>query len=303
LGRVYVPEGNQWWAREYAHLPTPDLIEDGAIRVYFAALDHDRYGRIGSVDLEAGDPTRILRAADQPVLDIGPPGQFDDSGVNPSCVFECEGRRHLSYIGWQRCRRVPYMLFAGLAEIAPSGECRRLSRSPVLDRTDVEPFLRSATTIVREIGPDRYRAWYVSALGWTEVDGTPYPRYVVRHAESRDGMTWSDGGPICIDHASDDEFGIGRPWVLKDDDRYRMWYSIRSRTSPYRIGYAESTDGLRWIRKDDEAGIARSESGWDSEMICYPAVIDAGGRRLMFYNGNRHGASGFGVAVLEELTP
>jgi hypothetical protein len=35
-------------------------------------------------------------------------------------------------------------------------------------------------------------------------------------------------------------------------------------------------------------------------MICYPAVVDVNGRRLMFYNGNRHGATGFGVAVLEQ---
>jgi hypothetical protein len=34
-------------------------------------------------------------------------------------------------------------------------------------------------------------------------------------------------------------------------------------------------------------------------MICYAAVIDVNGQRLMFHNGNRHGATGFGVAVLE----
>jgi hypothetical protein len=78
-----------------------------------------------------------------------------------------------------------------------------------------------------------------------------------------------------------------------------MWYSIRSHSRPYRIGYAESGDGLQWERRDDEAGIEASASGWDSEMICYAAVIDVNGRRLMFYNGNRHGATGFGVAELE----
>jgi hypothetical protein len=78
-----------------------------------------------------------------------------------------------------------------------------------------------------------------------------------------------------------------------------MWYSIRSRTRPYRLGYAESADGLQWTRHDAEVGLARSPAGWDSEMVCYPAVIDVRGRRLLFYNGNRHGATGFGVAVLE----
>ena len=53
-------------------------------------------------------------------------------------------------------------------------------------------------------------------------------------------------------------------------------------------------------RLDHAAGIARSDEGWDSEMICFPNVIRVGGALLMFYNGNRHGASGFGCAVWEE---
>ena len=121
----------------------------------------------------------------------------------------------------------------------------------------------------------------------------------MRTADSIDGLTWSAGGSVCID-LEGDEFGIGRPWVVADRDRFRMWYSIRSHSRPYRIGYAESGDGLLWRRLDDRVGIAASAAGWDAEMVCYAAVIDAGGRRLMFYNGNRHGATGFGVAVLEQ---
>jgi hypothetical protein len=79
-----------------------------------------------------------------------------------------------------------------------------------------------------------------------------------------------------------------------------MWYSIRSTTHPYRLGYAESTDGLHWIRKDDEVGIHTSSSGWDSEMICFPCVIDVAGQRYLFYNGNQHGKTGFGYAILEQ---
>jgi hypothetical protein len=62
------------------------------------------------------------------------------------------------------------------------------------------------------------------------------------------------------------------------------------------MGYAESTDGVIWERQDERVGIEKSASGWDSEMVCYPCVADIDGRRLLFYNGNRRGASGFGVA-------
>lgn len=295
-GLVYVPRGDLWWARTYALLPTADVIDCRTIRVYFASLDDDRYGRIGYVDLDADDPVRILHVAEEPVLDIGDRGMFDDSGVNPSCVIQLDGKKYLYYIGWQRCERVPYALFVGLAVSKDGRRFERISRAPVFDRIDGEPFLRSAPVILSE--GDRFRAWYVSGLGWIEVNGTLYPTYVIRHAESVDGVSWQTDGHICID-LRDDEFGIGRPWILRDGGVYRMWYSIRSRTRPYRIGYAESQDGVHWARKDDEVGIAASESGWDSEMICYPCVVDANGKRYMFYNGNRHGSTGFGCAVLE----
>lgn len=69
---------------------------------------------------------------------------------------------------------------------------------------------------------------------------------------------------------------------------------------PYRIGCAESADMLSWSRDDSKAGIAPSVSGWDSDMVCYPHVVRVGDRHLMFYCGNGFGASGFGVAELEE---
>jgi hypothetical protein len=81
-----------------------------------------------------------------------------------------------------------------------------------------------------------------------------------------------------------------------------MWYSFRAQqgAETYRIGYAESIDGLDWVRKDDESGIDVSPNGWDSEMICYPRVFEHKDRLYMLYNGNGYGKSGFGLAVLED---
>ena len=296
LGLVYRPSSDLRWASQYAHLPTPVVMDAKTIRVYFAGLDAQKFGRIGFVDVDAERPTRLLRVSEEPALDLGEPGLFDDSGVNPSCVVRIGDRWRMYYIGWQRSHRVPYALFAGLAESMDGTRFARVSRTPVLERSDAEPFLRSATSVLAVEGG--FRAWYVSATGWTTVRGQPYPRYLVRTVASADGITWPATGPACIDLAGD-EFGIGRPWVVRDTDRYRLWYSIRSHSRPYRIAYAESADGLIWERRDDEAGIEASASGWDSEMICYATVIDVNGRRLMFYNGNRHGATGFGVAEFE----
>jgi len=77
-----------------------------------------------------------------------------------------------------------------------------------------------------------------------------------------------------------------------------MFYSYRGE-KPYRIGYAESNDGITWIRKDDEIGIDVSQEGWDSEMIEYPFVIEHNNKQILFYNGNEYGKTGLGYAVLE----
>ncbi len=99
--------------------------------------------------------------------------------------------------------------------------------------------------------------------------------------------------------------GTGGPLGVQVRGIYKMGYSPRSidsyrsnRERSYRIGYAESEDGITWERRDEESGIGVAEAGWDSEMIAYPYVVDYKDRRYMFYNGNGFGRSGFGYALI-----
>jgi predicted GH43/DUF377 family glycosyl hydrolase len=147
--------------------------------------------------------------------------------------------------------------------------------------------------------------WYVSGTHWKVIDGRPEPFYHIKYATSSDGVDWKRDGIVCIDY---DEFteGISRPCIIKRDDEYLMFYSFRNNSNyrnnssnSYRIGYAISKDGIAWIRKDLQIGIALSESGWDSQMMAYPYVVPFQGRMYMFYNGNGFGQSGFGYAVIQ----
>ena len=78
-----------------------------------------------------------------------------------------------------------------------------------------------------------------------------------------------------------------------------MFYPKRIKYLGYRIGYAESNDGIEWTRKDESVNLDVSESGWDSQMVAYPAVFEIAGKTIMLYNGNNFGATGFGYAELE----
>jgi hypothetical protein len=101
LGRVYAPNGERWWSRTHAYLPTAALMPGGELRVYFSCLDDQQMGHVAFVDFDVRDPKRVLYVSPDTVLDIGRPGMFDDCGVNRPVLLQHQGRVWLYCIGWQ----------------------------------------------------------------------------------------------------------------------------------------------------------------------------------------------------------
>ncbi|HEX4589804.1 MAG TPA: hypothetical protein VH120_07740, partial [Gemmataceae bacterium] len=267
-GRVYVPDGRTAWAKKYAFPPTPVPVRGDRLRLYMAFCDDTMVGRIGYVEVAADDPSRVLGVSHEPVLDVGRPGDFDENGLLPTCVVPVGDQLFMYYVGYQLGHKVRYYQFEGLAISDDGGRSfRRHSRVPVIDRSDTEPHHRTSAFVMRDGG--RFKMWYVAGGDWTPVGGKSLPVYNLRYVESPDGTTWPREGKVCLDFAGGDEHAFGRPWVLKSATGYRMFYSIRTRSKGYRLGYAESADGISWRRKDDEVGIDVSPEGWDSQMIAY----------------------------------
>jgi len=300
-GLVFCVERRSAWMWSHAQLPIGVLLTDDVVRVTFGTRDAEGRTRPTFVDLDARDPARVLEVANRPLLELGGLGAFDESGVMPSSVVADAGRLLLYYIGWSKRVLVPYHCAIGVAASEDGGKTfERLFEGPILDRTAEDPYFVTAP-LVRKEGR-RWRMWYVSCLGWRDVSGKPEPVYQIKYAESPDGLVWERANVTCIAQAHPDE-AITRAAIVHDGV-YRMWYSSRGsqgyRVDPhtaYRFGYAESVDGITWDRRDDEAGIERSESGWDSVMQAYPSIYEHRGRRVMLYNGNGFGRSGFGYAV------
>ena len=294
-GHVFVPDGTRAWARGYAAFPTALARPNGEIRIYYTALDAERQGRSSYIDVAGDDPRRIIRRCDEPVLEIGEMGDFDEGGANVFSVATLAGRRLFFYQGWQHTRKAPYLIFTGAAAERADGEpLVKLQRTPVLDRTPDEPTMRAAPWVLND-GAD-LRMWYVSCVRWRIVDGAPRYLVHIRTATSADGLHWTTDAAVCLEPQGD-EYAVGRPSVLRTSDGYEMWFSVRSASRPYRLGHARSRDGVHWVRDDaPDCLVETSADGWDAEMVCYPCVIEHEGRRFLFYNGNRHGQTGFGVA-------
>jgi hypothetical protein len=283
------------WAVSHAALPVIDRDAAGGLEMLYSARDARGRSHIGaaSIDLESGSAVPIEGA---PLLGPGELGAFDDSGVTSSCVVVDDSRRrYLYYTGWSLGVTVPFYLFAGLAVSDDEGHTyRRASRAPILPRDNVDPFLTASPWVLRDV--DRWRMWYVSGSGWDERPDGPRHRYHIKYAESSDGISWRRENHVCLDYRDGEEYAFGRPCVKKEGEIFRMWYCSRGAT--YRIGYAESSDGINWERKGADAGIDLSLDGWDSEMQAYPLVIDDQGDRYLVYNGNGYGATGIGYAIL-----
>jgi hypothetical protein len=302
LGRIFCVDGDRTWNKSHAQVPTAMLMNE-RIRIYYSTRDAANRTSTSFFDVSTADPTRVLWVHNAPLLKPGAHGSFDDCGAMASAVVREGAETLLYYVGWNVRNTVPFHNSIGVA--ISRDDALTFSRSfagPILDRCRVDPYF-CTTAHVRRTGT--WQMWYSSGTEWRQSGSRLEPLYHIKYATSENGIDWDREGSIAIDFNADEEGGLVRPTVMYFEGGYRMWYSRRSwhdyrgGNSSYRIGYAESADGLRWQRRDEAACIDVSDMGWDSEMIEYPCVVRCDGKLYLFYNGNGFGSTGIGVAIGE----
>lgn len=302
LKHLYAPEGDFEWRQTHAANPFGEWVSQDRLMVYFTCRDACNRSYISALILNARNDFEIEAVCERPLVSPGEAGLFGDSGAAMGFLITKGKQRFLYYLGWNLKVTVPWLNTIGLAvsqELAGDGFpiFRKHSRAPLLDRSEEDPFSISYPSVLYDKG--KYRMWYGSNLSWGKDEKSM--KHVFKYAESEDAIHWIRSGKVVLAHKYPNEFALSKPFVIKEKDgSYKMWYSYRGRGNikTYRIGYATSFDGIEWLRRDEEAGIDVSDSGWDAEMICYPFVFDYQGQRFMLYNGNGYGKTGFGIAVL-----
>jgi predicted GH43/DUF377 family glycosyl hydrolase len=285
------------WGRKKITVPTPIVLSDDIIRIYLGFCAEDNVGRIGFVDVSSNNPSEIIKVSNEPLLNIGEKGSFDDCGVVSTCIIKEQQNYTLFYAGFFKDEKNPYYMFLGSANSKDGGETfNRNTVQPLLGKTRKEQLFRTGAFVLKD--DLNWKMWYIGGNEWQVINGKQLPIYRCNVLTSDNLLQWNDDFQICLDFESEEEHGFSRPWILKKDNKYVMYYSIRKVNIGYTPGYAESYDGIIWKRKDNEIGIELSKTGWDSEMICYPAVVNVKDKTFMFYNGNNFGDTGFGYAEL-----
>ena len=307
-GLIFKPKGNLSWSKSHAQVPVADYIEnENIIKVYFSTRNEKGFSLPGYVILDADNPKKIIDIGMNPILSLGELGTFDDCGVMPSWVVTNGDEKWMYYIGWNVRNTIAYHNSIGLAISKDGGKSyKKFSSGPLWDRNYSEPHYSGTACVLFDNGV--WKNWYLSCTEWRIINDRTEPRYHIKYAESIDGVNWERKGVVAIDYKNEDEAGIVKASVIIEDEVFKMWYSYRSfgqyrtsRNSSYRIGYAESSDGLSWKRLDESKNtlsVSKNINEWDGLMVEYPHVIDIKGKRLMFYNGNGFGETGFGLAEL-----
>jgi len=300
LGLIFNPRNYDCpdWMTNYAAVPFIHDFGNDKVRVYFTARNQSNKSLTGWADFNwnnlFGGPLSISK---KPILDLGRKGMFDEDGIMGCHITKINNKSYFYYIGWNLAVSVPFRNSIGVAIEREEGGFSRYSEGPIVDRNIYDKCFVASNCIYAE--KDFFRLYYLSCDVWIDNE-IPRHKYLIKYAESKDGLNWIRNGKIAIDFQNDREYAISVPRVIKDDNIYKMWYSYRgSNESPnYRIGYAESKDAKNWERKDDLIKFAGPMSDWDSEMMCYPFIFDYNKERYMLYNGNNYGQTGFGLAIL-----
>jgi hypothetical protein len=293
LGRIFAADHHADWMVTHAANPAAMRLDTHRYRFFFSTRDASNRASIGWIDIDLRRPQSLLAIASEPSLRPGAIGTFDDSGVSLACILQHGDTTYLYYTGWNLGVTVPWRNSIGLAVSRDLTHFERISPAPILDRNHHDPYSLSYPFVLHD--GDAWQMWYGSNLRWgaeqRDMD------HVIKYATGTAPGRWQPSGHIAIGIERPDEYAFSRPCVVRDSTHWRMWYSYRG--TVYRIGYAESHDGLTWQRRDASAGISTSEEGWDSESVEYPSVFDHDGERYMLYNGNRYGLTGLGLAILE----
>lgn len=286
------------WYQKNTMTPLPYFLENGLLRVYLTMCDADNKGSVGYIDVNPANPQEIVNYSKEPALGLGEKGCFDEHGVLPTSIIEYDQKLWLHYSAYQRQISYPYTIFSGLAVSSDGGNSfSRVHKTPVLDRTDDELFQRSAVEIMRI--DSMFRIWYSCGSGWKDRGDKKVPCYDI-HTIMSENMDCFDGKSEVCFLLKDDEYGLTMPQVFYEDGKYKMWYSVRTFSKGYRMGYAESYDGIHFERMDHLVDLSVSKSGFDNEMICFGKIYRFNGNTFMLYCGNHYGMGGLGYAKLME---
>ncbi|HSL16961.1 MAG TPA: hypothetical protein VLB51_03555 [Methylomirabilota bacterium] len=220
---------------------------------------------------------------DNPVLGPGEPGAWDEGGRRLGTVILVDSTFHMWFLGSSPDTYIP----AGIGHATSSNgvEWTMDASNPVLepgDPGDWDAYFWSPTPAVLYDGT-RYNMWYVASPSST--DGSTLRG---GYATSPDGSVWTkyeDNPVLEVGPAGSwDDYYVAPGSAIFDSGVYKLWYSGYNGSFD-QIGYAESTDGIEWVKFPTPVlGEISYPDVWDP-WVFNPSVVFDGSVYHMWYAG------------------
>ena len=267
---ILPPAPGTWMEDQTAN---PDLLRVGPnYHLYFRgqARGHDRIG-LGIVSADEFDGfTWNIRP--EPVIDVGPPGSWDETHVLDPATVCVDGTIFLYYSAV--CPKCPRSVC--LATSRDGVRFRKYEGNPVVIGGGPEIAVRDGTFYL-----------YYWVPGRRHPDG-----FELFCATSRDGFRFHPVGDEPIlptgDPGAFDAFTVETPRIFEEHGTYHMLYcgSSLHQDYPFDAGLATSRDLLDWRKFEGNPIFSRGGEGeWDEGAIWFPTVEKIGGRYYLWYEG------------------
>jgi predicted GH43/DUF377 family glycosyl hydrolase len=276
-------------------------VEGGSV-LFTDNLYHIWYSGNDGMNLRIGHATSVdgivwEKDTNNPVLDIGPAGSWDENNVGYPSVIIKESIFHMWYSGENdQSGNIGYAIsYDGSTWVKDTS-------NPVLEVGDigsweeVEVFPMPNSVLYHE---GQYKIWY-GGENANEI-------YAIGYATSTDGVNWQKDSLNPIIEASMppqfDWYNTVPGSVLFIDGLFHMWYSGCGSDIRFQVGHAVSSNGIDWIKDSINNPVIEygSVDEWDFVRAWCGAVLYDVNEQIfkMWYSGGQWQESSIGYATSE----
>jgi predicted GH43/DUF377 family glycosyl hydrolase len=233
----------------------------------------------------SSDGINWTKYGSDPVLREGNPGDWDELFVTDADVLKVGSTWYMYYSGLDGPRER-----LGLATSTDGINWTKYENNPILE---AEGNIWQPSVL--KVG-DTWYMWY----------GTH--NHEINLATSSDGMNWtnSENNPV-LRHGSFGEWDNYSSFgchVLLINGTYHMVYTGRSlrESRRYRIGYAQSSDGVNWTKYRSNPIINWGDNEeWDDYKVSVPILYQTGTNTFNIYYSGHNGTDYIGVGLAQGI--
>lgn len=288
-GPVFLPGEKGSWDAGGVFSPSVLKIDD-TYHMWYSGMDGNNI-RIGHATSEDG--LVWVKDDNNPVVDLGEDGSFDDNLTYLPVVVYDGASFHMWYVGDPGSDGSESL---GYATSEDGVSWTKQPGKPIFQLENGDPHEERVARGDVYYYEDKFHMWAgVNDAGSENAD--------IGYFTSEDGVTWTayENNPVLV-HVLPGEWDFNRTQVstvFEMDGEFHMWY-CGGYFGKWQIGYASSPDGLDWTRAENNPVLRAEKAGeWDEVTTHFPTVMfnQENNELIMWYGGaSTEGFGGIGYA-------